>query len=90
MTRYDPGVYLGAFPAKVQRALDTISPGVSGNAFPAAGAIDCPLSTYLKIVCALVDVPVEPPGGLVELIKASNILFNMYCTIKKDGEMCNT
>lgn len=83
LSQQDVEKHLGPFPESVSQELNTIAVGVTGDTFPSASILDCSHSTYAKIVCALVDVPIEPPGGLTEIMKALHILFAMYCTVKR-------
>ncbi|CAH2094806.1 unnamed protein product [Euphydryas editha] len=59
---------------------DTMEDKLNEVGFPAAN-IDCSLSQYIDLVCALFDIPVHG-DTLNDRIQALHLLFNLYSAVK--------
>lgn len=63
------------WPDDIERRMETCYPSANLN---------CALSDYVKIICTLLDIPIENAENHYDYIRALNTLFNLYIAIRKE------
>jgi intraflagellar transport protein 46 len=61
------------WPVDVERRLETTYP---------SSTLNCSLSEYVKVVCNLLDIPIQNADNHYDYIRALNVLFNLYIAVK--------
>lgn len=72
----DIDVLMAEWPTNMEKILDSVG-------FPSPN-LECPLSTYTRIVTSLLDIPIHNPNSQVEYITALHTLFSLFIAVKGD------
>ncbi|XP_052897828.1 intraflagellar transport protein 46 homolog [Anopheles moucheti] len=70
---------MSEWPEEMERTLDTLG-------FPSA-KLDCSLTSYIKIICNMFDIPLPASGNQADYIYALYNLFNLFLAIKQQNSL---
>jgi intraflagellar transport protein 46 len=63
------------WPGAVERKLEACYPSAH---------LDCTLSDYVRIICNLVDIPIDNVENHYDYIRALNVFFNLYIAVRNE------
>lgn len=77
-TAPDIDALMTEWPSKFEHVLESVG-------FPNA-LLDCSLTFYIEIMCALLDIPLPPVKNQADYLFALNTIFNLYLAVKNPIE----
>lgn len=66
---------MSEWPSAVERKIEACYPSAH---------LDCSLSDYVRIICNLVDIPIDNVENHYDYIRALNIFFNLYIAVRNE------